>query len=129
GRRVVERACVRGGGWVREGETWKGALPQPVRDEIARTEAAGPLDSPEYQSAMMESYKRYLCRRNLRSDDMNKTLEGLGQSVYRTMWGPSEFTATGSLSTYERGEQLKALNLPVLFTAGRYDEATPSTTA
>jgi proline iminopeptidase len=43
-----------------------------------------------------------------------------------TMWGPSEFTATGSLRTYERAERLKELNLPVLFTAGRYDEATPS---
>jgi len=44
------------------------------------------------------------------------------------MWGPSEFTATGSLRSYERAEQLKTLNLPVLFTAGRYDEATPTTT-
>ena len=117
------------GRWLKDAETLKRTLPQSVRDAIARNEAAGTFDSPEYQSAMMEYYKRYLCRRNLRSDDMNKTLEGLGQSVYRTMWGPSEFTATGSLSTYERGEQLKALNLPVLFTAGRYDEATPSTTA
>jgi len=36
--------------------------------------------------------------------------------------------ATGSLRTYERAEQLKALSLPVLLTAGRYDEATPNTT-
>src|SRR5262249_60279007 len=79
--------------------------------------------------AEMGYSKRSLGSRIVRAGYMNKTLEGFGQSVYRTMWGPSEFTATGSLSTYERGEQLKALNLPVLFTAGRYDEATPSTTA
>jgi len=78
---------------------------------------------------MMEYYKRYFCRRDPWPDDVNKTLEELGQSVYRTMWGPSEFTATGSLRTYERAVQLKTLNLPVLFTAGRYDEATPATTA
>src|SRR5215831_2631976 len=78
---------------------------------------------------MMEYYKRYLCRHDPWPDDVNKTFAELSTSVYRTMWGPSEFTATGSLSTYERADQLKALNLPVLFTAGRYDEATPSTTA
>src|SRR5262249_60641495 len=53
----------------------------------------------------------------------------LGMCAERTMWAQSAFTATGSLRTYERAEQLKALTLPVLFTAGRYDEATPSTTA
>ena len=116
------------GRWLEDAETLKRTLPQSVQDAIARNEAAGSFDSPEYQSAMMEYYKRYLCRRNPWSDDVNKTLEELGQSVYRTMWGPSEFTATGSLRTYERAEQLRTLNLPVLFTAGQYDEARPATT-
>jgi proline iminopeptidase len=116
------------GRWLEDAETLKRTLPQSVQDAIARNEAAGSFDSPEYQSAMMEYYKRYLCRRNPWSDDVNKTLEELGQSVYRTMWGPSEFTATGSLRTYERAEQLRTLNLPVLFTAGRCDEARPATT-
>ena len=115
--------------WLEDAETLKRTLPQSVQDAIARRESGGTFDSPEYQSAMMEYYKRYLCRRDPWPDDVNKTFEELGQSVYRTMWGPSEFTATGSLRTYERAVQLKTLNLPVLFTAGRYDEATPATTA
>jgi proline iminopeptidase len=32
------------------------------------------------------------------------------------------------LRTFERAEQLVSLQLPVLFTAGRFDEATPATT-
>jgi proline iminopeptidase len=43
------------------------------------------------------------------------------------MWGPSEFTATGTLQEYNREADLPNLDLPVLFTAGRYDEATPET--
>lgn len=43
------------------------------------------------------------------------------------MWGPSEFAATGTLKDYEREDVLPDLELPVLFTAGRYDEATPET--
>jgi len=41
--------------------------------------------------------------------------------------GPSEFTATGTLQDYNREPDLPNLDLPVLFTAGRYDEATPET--
>ncbi len=114
--------------WLKDAETLKRTLPESVQDAIARHESAGTFNSPEYQSAMMEYYKRYLCRRDPWPDDVNKTFAELGQSVYGTMWGPSEFTATGSLRSYERAEQLKILNLPVLFTAGRYDEATPATT-
>ena len=44
------------------------------------------------------------------------------------MWGPSEFHATGPLKDYDRTSQLDQLELPVLLTAGRYDESTPETT-
>ncbi len=113
--------------WLRDAETLKRTLPESVQAAIVKHESAGTFDSPEYQAAVMEYYKRYLCRRDPWPDDVNKTFAELGQSVYTTMWGPSEFSATGSLRTYEPTERLKALNLPVLFTAGRYDEATPST--
>jgi proline iminopeptidase len=43
------------------------------------------------------------------------------------MWGPSEFTATGTLLDYDRTGRLNELALPTLFTAGRYDEARPAT--
>lgn len=114
--------------WLKDAETLKRTLPESTQAAIAKHESAGTFDSPEYQAAVMEYYKRYLCRRDPWPDDVNRTFAELGQSVYGTMWGPSEFTATGSLRTYERAEQLRALTLPVLFTAGRYDEATPATT-
>lgn len=113
--------------WAKDAETLKRTLPESVQAVIARHERAGTLESQEYQAAVAEYYKRYVCRREPWPDDVNKTFAELGLSVYGTMWGPSEFSATGSLRTYERAEQLKTLSLPVLFTAGRYDEATPDT--
>jgi proline iminopeptidase len=44
------------------------------------------------------------------------------------MWGPSEFYVTGNLADYDRTRQLRHIHVPMLFTAGRYDEATPETT-
>lgn len=43
------------------------------------------------------------------------------------MWGVSEFTATGNLKKYNRINDIKQLKMPVLLTAGRFDEATPET--
>jgi proline iminopeptidase len=45
------------------------------------------------------------------------------------MWGPTEFFVTGNLSNYDRTSRLSELDVPTLFTCGRYDEATPDTTA
>jgi len=42
------------------------------------------------------------------------------------LWGPSEFSATGTLEKYERVAYLKKLNIPVLFVCGEFDEATPA---
>jgi len=44
------------------------------------------------------------------------------------MWGPSEFTITGTLKSYERADQLHKITLPTLFTCGEYDEASPAAT-
>src|SRR5262249_57088535 len=105
--------------WIEDAATLKKTLPESIQAVIAKHESAGTFDSPEYQAAMTEYYKRYLCRRDPLPDDVNKTLAELGMSVYRTMWGPSEFTATASLRTLERPRQCKALNLPVISTSGR----------
>jgi proline iminopeptidase len=43
------------------------------------------------------------------------------------MWGPSEFTSTGTLRNYDRLEQLKTVSVPVLLFTGEYDEARPTT--
>jgi proline iminopeptidase len=44
------------------------------------------------------------------------------------MWGPSEFTVTGTLSGFDVTERLPEIKVPVLFTCGRYDEASPEAT-
>jgi proline iminopeptidase len=94
---------------------------------IARHEGGGTTDSPEYQTAVMVFYHRYVSRCDPWPADIDSTFAQLGQSVYRSMCGPSEFTVTGSLKDYDRTDRLKEINVPTLFTAGRYDEATPRT--
>ncbi|MGB9940855.1 proline iminopeptidase-family hydrolase [Methanosarcina sp.] len=104
-------------------------LPDTLQRIINESEASGCFSSREYQDAMITYYKIHVCRLNPWPDCLNRTLEKFGHEVYEQMWGPSEFTLTGTLEGYERVDLLKEISVPTLFTCGRYDEATPSTTA
>ncbi|HSR61474.1 MAG TPA: hypothetical protein VLL47_12005, partial [Robiginitalea sp.] len=48
-------------------------------------------------------------------------------SIYNYMWGPTEFTATGTLLNFDRTDKLNDIEEPILFVAGQYDEARPET--
>lgn len=104
-------------------------MPEETQKTITGKEASGEFDSPEYQEAMLSYYRLHVRRLSHWPDCLNRTLEKFGQTVYRYMWGPSEFTVTGTLKDYERAERLKEITLPTLYTCGRFDESTPEATA
>ena len=43
------------------------------------------------------------------------------------MWGPTEFTATGTLLDFDRVPDLDKIKAPILFVTGEFDEARPET--
>lgn len=113
--------------WIADAKELLKTLPTDTQALIERHELEGTTDSPEYQDAVMAFYKLYLSRSDPWSPDLLATFEGFNADLYGYMWGPSEFTATGTLRHYNREADLPRLQLPVLFTAGRFDEATPRT--
>jgi proline iminopeptidase len=115
--------------WLNDADGLKATLPDSLQAIISHHEASGTTDAPEYQGAVMEYYRRYLARKEPWSADIDSTFAQSNPDLYGYMWGPSEFAATGTLKDYDRTDKLPELGLPVLFTAGRYDEATPSTVA
>jgi proline iminopeptidase len=114
--------------WVHDADSLRGTLPDSIQKMIAKHEKDGSFDSPEYQRAMMYFYHRFVSRTDPWTPDIDSTFAQLGASVYVYMCGPSEFTVTGTLKSYDRTARLHEIDVPTLFTAGRYDEATPSTT-
>jgi len=44
-------------------------------------------------------------------------------------WGPSEFTCTGIISSFDVTDRLREITVPTPFTCGSYDEAKPAATA
>ena len=93
---------------------------------VRRHEADKTYDSPEYQQAMQVFYQNFVARKLPWSADIDSTFMQIGLS-YQYMWGPSEFTATGTLATYDRTSRLGEIKVPTLFITGEFDEARPET--
>ncbi len=116
--------------WVEEANRLRSQLPQDVQQTLARHEAAGTVDSPEYEEAMMVYYRRHVCRLDPWPECVNRTFEQLAKNpeVYHTMNGPSEFYVTGNLKEWNIVSRLPEIQVPTLVIGGRYDEATPAIT-
>jgi len=115
--------------WEVDADSLIRTLPDSFRNAIARHEAAGTTDSPEYQAAMRDYYSRYVRRLPPRSAaDRDSASKTSGSLVYHYMWGPSEFTSTGTLKNFDATQWIANLRVPTLFLAGEFDEATPAST-
>jgi proline iminopeptidase len=113
--------------WALDADTLLAALPDSLQEAVARNEAAGTFEAPDYQAAVQTYYARYLVRTQPWPADVDSAFTGMGVPVYMAMCGPSEFTLTGSLKDYDRTADLGRLKLPVLFITGEYDEVRPAT--
>lgn len=114
--------------WLQDMDRYRTTLPDDVQMILKQHENNGTTASDEYQQAAMVFYRQYLCRLNPWPALLERTLAGEGTTVYQTMWGPSEFYMTGNLLHYDATPYLSTIDIPTLFTCGRYDEATPETT-
>jgi proline iminopeptidase len=115
--------------WTHDADSLIKLLPDTVQRAIAVHEAAHTTDAPAYAAAMDAYYARHV-RRQPRANaaDADSSTQAFGSFVYNYMWGPSEFTSTGTLKTFDATKWLKQITVPTLFLAGEFDEATPSST-
>jgi proline-specific peptidase len=125
---VLSAPCLSVSLWQKDCKRLISEMKEEYRDIIMHSEATGNFSSEKYKEAMMAFYKNHVCRLSVWPDCITKTFEEMGVEIYEHMWGPSEFTVTGTLKHYERANLLKNIKTPALFTCGRYDEASPETT-
>jgi len=102
-------------------------MPDSIQQAITVSEREGKFDSPAYQGAMMAFYHAHVARKQPWSADLDSTVTQLNPGPYIYMQGPSEFTITGTLKTYDATASLKDISVPTLFTSGQHDEVVPAT--
>jgi proline iminopeptidase len=112
--------------WTADADSLLTTLPDSIQQAIETHEAAGTFDAPQYQAAVMVFYERYLWR-NPPGPDVDSAFAGFNTELYGYMWGPSEFSATGTLADFDVTDSLAMIELPTLFTTGEFDEAVPGT--
>ena len=115
--------------WMSDAEKLRTTLSQEVQNVLSKHERARTTQSEEYKAATQIYLQTFVCRLKPRPNELVASVDGMGRDVYETMWGPSEFYATGNLKDYDRSGRLKEISVPTLFTCGRFDEATPESTA
>lgn len=114
------RECVAGM------NAWREELPAETRETLARHEATGDYAHPDYLAAMEVLYRRHLCRVWPYPEPLAAAVAHMAAPVYTTMWGPNEFTCTGTLLAWDRTDRLGDIRVPTLITVGEFDEVRPS---
>lgn len=115
--------------WVSEANRLRAMLPEDVQATLLLHEQAGTFDHPDYKAASDIFYNRHVCRMDPHPDYYVRTSENMRQEVYQTMWGPTEFLATGTLRDWDVTSRLGEIHVPTLITCGEHDEATPAMAA
>ncbi len=110
---------------VREMLRLKRELPAPVLATLERYEERGEYQNPEYLAAVMQFYRRHLCRLDPWPPEVTYSLDHISLPKYGTMNGPNEFTIIGTIKDCNATPRLREIRVPTLVTAGRYDEITP----
>lgn len=101
-------------------------MPEPWRGTLIRLGEQGAYDDPAYEEAVMEFYRRHLCRLDPWPRAVVDSLSQMNNQIYLTMNGPTEFDVIGPLGVWDRVADLGRIRIPTLVTVGRYDEITPS---
>ena len=119
--------------WIADADALRRQLPAAVQADIATCDAV-PIPRDRCAAGTDAFYAAF----NGREPPSDAALayarssggHGYSKAMYAAMWGPSEFSASGSLRGYD-GEPLLARldGSRTLFLGGRWDEARPSTLA
>lgn len=112
--------------WIRDANALRATLEPEVRATLAKHEAAGSTEHPDYLAATEVFYSKFLSRgeavETVNCDDAPRN-----SRIYQQMWGPTEFYATGSLDDFDLSGRLDEIDVPTLFITGEFDEARPET--
>lgn len=113
--------------WVADANRLRRTLPNDVQAALMRCETVDSANDASCKAAVDAFDERFVRGAKTLPDLAACENSTKNEAIYQQMWGVAEFTATGSLRDFDRSDRLGELKLPVLFLAGRHDEAVPDT--
>ncbi len=112
--------------WIADADSLREQLPESIQNVLDENEKAGTLSSAAYAAATDSFYARHVQR--LPAAPIARCVGVTSNdTIYRQMWGPTEFLSNGSLKSWTRASDMDEITAPSLFIAGEFDEARPTT--
>ncbi|PGS47991.1 proline iminopeptidase-family hydrolase [Bacillus sp. AFS041924] len=125
---IFSSPCLSAPLWAEDQDRNRKLLPLDVQETLIRCEENGTTDSEEYKKATAVFNNHFVCRLDPYPEFLKEGRQYRNAEVYNIMWGPSEFHVTGNLKNFDCTSQLQDIQVPTMYTCGRYDEATPKST-
>jgi proline iminopeptidase len=125
---ILGSAALDSRAWESHARELLTTLPDSMAKAVELREAERNYEAADYQAALNEFYARYVWRNPVPAD-LDSLMATYNPAIYQYMWGPSEFTVTGTLRDYDARPFLDEIDVPVLYTVGEFDEANPETIA
>ncbi|MEP4091608.1 proline iminopeptidase-family hydrolase [Reichenbachiella sp.] len=113
--------------WESDADTLISTLPDSIQMAIRVGEETQEFTSFSYLQADTVFSKNFGRRKEKLVSPLDTVEAPRNNFIYSYMWGPTEFTATGTLKNYDNMESLERIEVPTLFITGEYDEARPKT--
>lgn len=113
--------------WKADADKLISTLPDSIQLAIKTGEKNHDYESAEYKNANEVFSKNFGVRKTRLTSELDTSTAKGSKFIYNYMWGPTEFTATGTLLHYDRVQSLKTIKIPTLFITGEFDEARPAT--
>lgn len=110
--------------WEKNARELVTTLSESSQAAIRVREAEQKYDAPDYQKALEEFYGKYVYRNPVLTE-LDSMFQTANVAIYNYMQGPSEFTITGILKSYDATSFLPKIKVPTLYTVGEFDEANP----
>jgi proline iminopeptidase len=108
--------------WIDDANALRTELPKETQEILRRNEQVGTVKSKEYDDATKAFYDLFVYHhREVKLPD-SCAQAPINQEMYESMWGPTEFNATGPLRTFDVTPRLGELTMPTMIVIGRYDE-------
>ena len=129
---VMASPCLNIPRWIEDARVLVTGLSPEAQSAIAEAERTGNFQTPGYQRAAWDEWIHAHIARQLSPEAIASLIGSLAEmsanlEILDYMWGPSDFTVTGTLKDFDRTAELATLNMPVLFHCGEFDEARPET--
>lgn len=115
--------------WMNDAKILLAQLPKNIQDTITKYEDLKKYTDSSYIAATDTFYSRFLSVKQWppASKKDCDSVPKFNEQVYNYMWGPTEFNATGTLKNFDRAQSLNTIKQPIIFIAGKFDEARPET--